>query len=175
MLRTILATTMCLGAGAAQASSIGPYQATANTRSSMVTIGCPSCVREAAKKAKLEDEIHLKPGEKIVEVHEVGGQMMIYRTDNMLGGSPVTMVRKASEADLIALGVVKGKTNDTASVSGPAVVDAPVTAEATGEPALFEPVFANTAPGIDNDTKTSALGEPPAKVFDPASFELRLN
>ncbi|MDF1608613.1 plant virulence effector HPE1-like domain-containing protein [Hoeflea sp. YIM 152468] len=174
MLRTILAATFCLGAGAAQASSIEPFQPTASSRSSMITIGCPACVREAAQKAKADTEIKLKPGQIIVEARDVDGEMMIYRTENLLGGSPRTMVRKAREADLIALGLVNDKAHDTASVEA-ATDNAPATAETADQPRLFEPVIATTAPGIDQDTKTGALGEPVKTAFDPSSFELRLN
>ena len=61
-------------------------------------------MREAAEKAA-EAEVKLGLGEQIIEVREVDGQMMIYRTEGWLGGSPVTMVRKASDMDLVALGV----------------------------------------------------------------------
>ena len=104
MLRLIIAATMCAGAGAAHASSIEPYSPSMNTRNSILEIGCPSCAREAAEKAA-EAQVKLAPGEQVIEVRDIDGQMMIYRTENLLGGSPVTMVRKASEADLIALGV----------------------------------------------------------------------
>ena len=178
MLRLIIAATICAaGAGAANASSIEPYSPSMNTRNSIVEIGCPSCTRAAAEKAEQEAQVRLAPGEQIVEVHEVDGQMMIYRTENLLGGSPVTMVRKASEADLIALGVREPESTQIAETETPSI-DAgnkPVIADAAAEPKLFEPVVANSAPGIDEDTKTSALGEAPKAEFDPSQFELRLN
>jgi len=177
MLRLIIAATMCVGAGAANASSIEPFNPTASKRTSIIEIGCPSCAREAEAKAKAEAETRLAPGEQIVEVREIAGQQMIYRTENLLGGSPVTMVRKASEADLIALGVKAPKVNETAEADEPlsGTNEQQVASGAEGKPALFEPVMANSAPGIDEDTKTSALGEDPAKAFDPSKFELRLN
>jgi hypothetical protein len=39
---------------------------------------------------------------------------------------------------------------------------------------LFEPVIANTDPGVDSASTTSALTAKD-KPFDPSSFELRLN
>ena len=95
MQRLILAAAVCIGAGPAGASSIETYKPTASERTSIVEIGCPSCTRDAAEEAAAD--IQLAPGEQIVEVRDVDGEMMIYRTENLLGGSPVTMVRKASE------------------------------------------------------------------------------
>jgi len=177
MLRLIIAATMCAGAGAANASSIEPYTPSMNSRNSIVEIGCPSCTREAAEKAAAEAQVKLAPGEQIIEVHEIGGEMMIYRTENLLGGSPVTMVRKASEADLIALGVTDPEGNQIAETAEPAngTGEQSLTADAAGEPKLFEPVMANSAPGIDAETMTSAVGEAPQAAFDPSKFELRLN
>ena len=177
MQRLIIAAAVCMGAGAAGASSIEPYTPSANTKTSIVEIGCPSCAREAAAKAADEAEVKLAPGEQIVEVHEVGGEMMIYRTENLLGGSPVTMVRKASEADLIALGVASPASNQIAATDDPSAGagDQPQTADAETEPKLFEPVIANSAPGIDAETMTSALSDAPQAVFDPSKYELRLN
>lgn len=177
MQRLIIAAAVCMGAGTAGASSIEPYTPSANTKTSIVEIGCPSCAREAAAKAAEEAQVKLAPGEQIVEVHEVGGKMMIYRTENLLGGSPVTMVRKASEADLIALGVASPEGNMVAETdaAGNGDGDQAQTADAASEPKLFEPVIANSAPGIDAETMTSALSDTPQAAFDPSKYELRLN
>lgn len=177
MQRLIIAAAVCMGASGASASSIEPYSPTASTKTSIVEIGCPSCAREAAAKAEQEAQIKLAPGEQIVEVHEVDGEMMIYRTENLLGGSPVTMVRKASQADLIAMGVVEPESNQTAAVEDDSADtgEAPLTADAAGAPKLFEPVIANTAPGVDEETMTSALTDNAQASFDPSKYELRLN
>lgn len=177
MQRLIIAAALCMGAGTADASSIEPYSPTASTKTSIVEIGCPSCAREAAAKAEQEAQIKLAPGEQIVEVHEVDGEMMIYRTENLLGGSPVTMVRKASQADLIALGVVEPEGNQMAATEDDAVESAepPMTADAAAAPKLFEPVIANSAPGVDEETMTSALTDNAQANFDPSKYELRLN
>lgn len=177
MQRLIIAVTMCAGAGVANASSIEPYSPTASSRTSIVEIGCPSCTRAAAEKAAKEAEVRLAPGELIVEVHEVDGQMMIHRTENLLGGSPVTMVRKASKADLIALGYGEPEPSKIAETDAPTIKSdtEPMTADAASEPKLFEPVIANSAPGVDEETKTSALEDTSKAEFDPSKFELRLN
>ncbi|MEQ8481679.1 MAG: plant virulence effector HPE1-like domain-containing protein [Hoeflea sp.] len=197
MLRLIAATLLCAGASAASASSIEAFKETSSTRSSIVEIGCHECAR-AAEAAAREAEVRLEPGEQIIEVREVDGEKKIYRTEGWLGGSPVTMVSKASEADLIALGLVEpetldaetdvadaAQTEDGVSDAG-AVVTAGADAEtpAVTEPALsapelvrkplFEPVIANTDPGVDSASTTSALTAKD-KPFDPSSFELRLN
>ncbi|MEQ8305520.1 MAG: plant virulence effector HPE1-like domain-containing protein [Hoeflea sp.] len=197
MLRLIAAALLCAGASAASASSIEAFKETSSTRSSIVEIGCHECAR-AAEAAAEEAEVRLEPGEQIFEVREVDGEQKIYRTEGWLGGSPITMVSKASEADLIALGIVEPESAEpaTAVADAPAAVDgaaddSPVeTAEtavetpAVTEPALiapeligkplFEPVIANTDPGVDAASTTSALTAKD-KPFDPSSFELRLN
>ncbi|WP_412051499.1 plant virulence effector HPE1-like domain-containing protein [Hoeflea sp. Naph1] len=197
MLRLILTASLYVGASAASATSVGPFTATGSERSSIIEIGCPSCVREAAEKAA-EAEVKLGLGEQIIEVREVDGQMMIYRTEGWLGGSPVTMVRKASDMDLVALGVSPPsdtKIADLPKAADDVVSDQPMTAAAiiktdmprtatpVTEPALvapplYKPVIANTAPGIDTEATTSALGidtAEAAKPFDASKFELRLN
>jgi len=175
MLKLILAATMCAGAGAAQAGSIEPFAATSSSRTSIVEIGCPSCARAAAAKVAEEAVIKLAPGEQIIEVRNVEGQMMIYRTENWLGGSPVTMVRKATDLDLIALGVAVPEDMQITGKPWDGGARPPVTAEAASEPAPNAPVIADTAPGIDKLTKTSALGDMAAAPFDASKFELRLN
>ncbi|MCY0150494.1 plant virulence effector HPE1-like domain-containing protein [Hoeflea sp. G2-23] len=198
MLRLILTASLCAGASAASASSIGPYTATGSERTSIVEIGCPACVREAAEKAAAEAEVKLGLGEQIIEVREVDGQMMIYRTEGWLGGSPVTMVRKASDMDLVALGVSQPSETQIADLPKAAddvAADQPMTAAAIIKtdmprtatpvtepvlvaPPLYKPVIANTAPGIDTEATTSALGidtAEAAKPFDASKFELRLN
>lgn len=177
MLRLMIAATLCAGASVANAGSIEPFKATTSTRTSIVEVGCPSCAREAREKAAEEARIKLAPGEQIIEMREIDGQMMIYRTENWLGGSPVTMVSKATELDLIALGVAapEDKLTAEAGKANDDVTEPPVTVETASEPPLFEPAIANTAPGIDKVTKTSALGEKTVTPLDASTFELRLN
>jgi hypothetical protein len=50
-----------------------------------------------------------------------------------------------------------------------------MTADAAAAPKLFEPVTANSAPGVDEETMTSALSDEAPAVFDPSKHELRLN
>lgn len=193
MLRLIAAALLCAGASAASASSIEAFKETSSTRSSIMEIGCHECVR-AAEAAAAEAEVRLEPGEQIVEVREVEGEQMIYRTEGWLGGSPVTMVSKASEADLIALGIVTPETaepetdiadapaaNDgvedesvVETAQTPAVTEPAMDAPELVRTPLFEPVVANSNPGIDAASTTSALTAKD-KPFDPSSFELRLN
>lgn len=188
MPRWIIAAALCLSAGTAHAGSVEPFQPTASTRTSIIEVGCPPCVLEAERKAAEEAMVRLGPGEQIFEVREMDGEPMIYRTEQWLGGSPVTMVRKASEADLIALGLAAPKDGQTAAIKDtdagvtPVTVDAaqanagrPVTEPALTAPPLFEPVTANSSPGVDAEATTSALGGEPADPFDPSKFELRLN
>ncbi|WP_394690322.1 plant virulence effector HPE1-like domain-containing protein [Hoeflea sp.] len=191
MLRLITALSLCASASAAHATSVEAFKPTSSTRSSIIEIGCPPCVL-AAQKAAAEAEVKLAPGEQIFEVRDVGGEKMIYRTEGWLGGSPVTMVSKATEANLATLGLGEPETDvadapavetdataadelQTADVAKKPVVTEPalVAPELIEQP-LFEPVIANSAPGIDTDATTSAV-EKAAKPFDPSTFELRLN
>ncbi|WP_420408550.1 plant virulence effector HPE1-like domain-containing protein [Hoeflea sp.] len=197
MLRLIAAALLYAGASAASASSIEVFKETSSTRSSIVEIGCHECVR-AAEAAAREAEVRLEPGEQIIEVREVDGEQMIYRTEGWLGGSPVTMVSKASEADLIALGLVDPEIEDNgtdvadapaseggvadegavetagADAAEPAVTEPALSAPRLIQEPLFEPVVADSAPGVDAQATTSSLESEP-KPFDPSSFELRLN
>lgn len=192
MLRLITALSLCAGATAANATSVEAFKPTSSTRSSIVEIGCPPCVL-AAEKAAAEAQVKLEPGEQIFEVREVDGDKMIYRTEGWLGGSPVTMVSKATEADLIALGFAEPETDvaDAPAVEGdgtadgemqtadvaaePPVTEPALVAPGLIEPPLFEPVIANSAAGIDKEATTSALGDAVAKPFDASTFDLRLN
>ncbi|EDQ32104.1 hypothetical protein HPDFL43_03304 [Hoeflea phototrophica DFL-43] len=192
MLRLITALSLCAVASAANAASVEAFKPTSSTRNSIIEIGCPPCVL-AAQKAAAEAEVKLAPGEQIFEVRDVGGEKMIYRTEGWLGGSPVTMVSKATEANLAALGIGEAETDVAdapATEDGVVAADEVQTADVAKEPAvtepalvaprlieqpLFEPVIANSAPGIDTDATTSAVQEKAAKPFDPSTFELRLN
>ncbi|OCW55585.1 plant virulence effector HPE1-like domain-containing protein [Hoeflea olei] len=182
MLRLLIAATICASAGAASAGSIEQFAPTGGARTSILEIGCPACAQaEKAKKAEAT-QVRLAPGEQIVEIRNVDGEMKIYRTENLRGGSPVTMVSKASEADLVALGVAAPKPGQSVATEIPATPKAiaatpflpPVVTEAPAEPPLVEPAIATTAPPVDTDTRTSALAEM-AKPFDPSAYELRLN
>lgn len=191
MLRLIIAVTLCAGASAAHATSVEAFKPTSSPRSSIIEIGCPPCVL-AAQKAAAEAEVKLAPGEQIFEVRDVDGEKMIYRTEGWLGGSPVTMVSKATEANLAAFGLGEPETDvaDAPAVGGnvapqdemqtakapvePAVTEPALVAPGLIEQPLFEPVIANSAAGIDTDATTSAV-EKAAKPFDPSTFELRLN
>lgn len=188
MPRWIIAAALCLSAGAAHAGSVEAFKPSASTRTSIIEVGCPACTIAAERKAAEEAMVRLGPGEQIFEVREVDGKRMIYRTEQWLGGSPVTMVRQAREADLVALGLAGPNENDIAATADtgvdviaaqidavPADIHPPVTEPALIAPPLLEPVTADTSPGIDAEATTSALGGKPAEPFDPSGFELRLN
>ena len=143
MLRLIAATLLCAGASAAGASSIESFKETSSTRSSIVEIGCHECAR-AAEAAAQEAEVRLEPGEQIIEVREVDGEKKIYRTEGWLGGSPVTMVSKASEANLIALGLA-GRLPMRFGTASAAILLALVVQEAFLALAIHHPAFSLAA------------------------------
>lgn len=174
MLKWILAATLCAGASTAHAGSVDVYKPTSGTRKAIIEIGCPACVR-AAEQAAAKDVVTLEQGEQIIELRDTGSGMMVYRTEAWLGGSPVTMVSKASEADLIAHGAASAETQHAAA---PETEVEPGDAEAvaTVEPAAAKPVIANAStPGIDAETTSALAPAANAVPFDPSTYQLRLN
>lgn len=104
MRRIMIAAALTVAAGAAQASSIEVFTQSASSKSSIIVIGCPSCV-QAAKKAEEEKLAPpMAPGTQTVKVRLVDGKPMVYRTDNWLGGSAVTWVSKGTPLELQAYG-----------------------------------------------------------------------
>ena len=87
---------------------------------------------------------------------------------------PVDTEAVSEETKALAAGWVKTEELD-GLVSADGDGDRPQTADAASEPKLFEPVIANSAPGIDAETMTSALSDAPQAEFDPSKYELRLN
>lgn len=61
---------------------------------SMIVYGCPKCEPEIAV-----EEVVLEQGSQFLEVRKVGDDMKIYRTENWLGGSPVSYVHMPSNPD----------------------------------------------------------------------------
>lgn len=123
------------------------------------TITCETCppapIDEAARK------FHAFPGGVQVETRMVDGERRVFRTDNLLGGSPVTTV---TSADLLF-----GAPEDDSralSAEGPEIInaqDAPMKGEMIPTP----------APGVDREAMTAAL-QPADEPFDPAALDLRL-
>lgn len=165
-MRTILiAGFIAAGTGVAHASSIEEFEPTDSARDSIMEIDCTKC--EPVQQGVAEDARLMPPGTSIRELREVDGQMMVYTTQNWLGGSPVTIVRKATDSDLERFAAKR----DTDGVSGPESNLAEVTIKPVTEPVLAS--VTGGVPTIDTEAKTSALPDPAS--FNPSQYELRLD
>lgn len=151
-----LFAALILAPGTALAGSITATSGMIDPDGSIIAIGCPSCAEEA-KKPEMPP---LAPGQEIVRIEHAGEKTMIHRTSNWLGGSPVTYVREASEADLAAL-----KRQGIDVTSAEAQVLAPARLNAA-EKSIAE------RGGIDREAKTGSIDI--ATAFDPGDLRLRL-
>lgn len=61
---------------------------------SMIIFGCPKCEPEV----EVEKAV-LKPGSQFLDVRKIGDDLKIYRTENWLGGSPVSYIHMPSNPD----------------------------------------------------------------------------
>ncbi len=198
MRRIIIAAAVSLSAGAAHASSIELFKPTQNPQSSITEIGCQACARAAAEAEN--DAIDLAPGAQIIEFREVDGKRRMFRTENLLGGAPITMMTTPSQTDLAlydtgstpatAVADAPDASTDATAVATAATIDAarPVTAAMTTvieDPlVIVAPDLADSENGqaIDPGATTAALAAEPAAMvvapetaFDASKFDLRLN
>lgn len=178
-MRSILIAALAAGAAiaaaeSAGASSLDTFSATASERTSITVIGCPACVKAAAEAAKQKEA--LPPGTIRHELKQVDGQMMLYTTEAMLGGSPVTIVRKATDYDIATYG---GKPATETAQAPAAPATTPAIAGMAGTPRP-EPAPESS---IDTESKTAALSAAPAEAeplvvpaqptFDASNLTLR--
>ncbi|PWW01813.1 hypothetical protein DFR52_102477 [Hoeflea marina] len=188
MRRIIFTAAMTVAAGAAQAASVDFFAPTASTRSSIVVIGCPACVKAEEKAEEEKRSPALAPGSQTVELRIVDGKPMVYRTENWLGGSAVTWVSKGTPLELQAYGFEPEAGADTAAAplddihqDDPAKAVAEIPAEPkadmAGTPAADQDMAASKM--IDRSATTSAITADAAagtpKPFDASKMELRLN
>jgi hypothetical protein len=167
-MRTILTAALTAAGLAAAfpaaASSLDEFHPTAGKRKSITVVECQSCPRAEAPKKRGPG---LAPGAMIHELKEVDGQMMLYTTEAMRGGSPVTIVRKATDYDIARYG--KGATATTATAHDMRVVK-PFLADMADAPV--------PEAAIDTEAKTSSLAAaetpaPAGPAFDASGFTLR--
>lgn len=179
MRRIMIAAAMTLAAGGAQASSIDRVKTGDGAHKSIVQFGCPACTRAAEEAAR--NTVVLPASGQIVELREVGGQQMIYRTENWLGGTPVTMVSKATNSDIAKLGGEKARpASPVVAVSEPAKIFVPgKPVEASASTSLvIEEASAGDVPEIDVEATTAAIAgsaKASAAAFDASHMKLRLN
>ena len=170
MQKSLIASLILLGTAPVFAGPFAPNSDGVNDSGSIITIGCPQCV--AAKLKEDREAKMLPPGTELHEIREVDGQMMLYTTENWLGGNPVVIVRKALAHD-----VAKYSPEDVvAPKNAVAIADTP---DENSDIENAAPTTANAAaeaidPGVDEDAKTAALPEAP-KEFDASKLELRID
>lgn len=157
-----LLAALTLMPATAVAGSITTTSGMVDPDGSILVIGCPSCV----EKAEAPKEPPLAPGHEIVRIEKSGSKTKVYRTGNWLGGSPVTYVRSASDADLDTL---KRQGIDIASTGAQALAP-----DAIGRTPAVDVAARD---GIDRKAKTGSVADASSAVkqpFDPDGFSLRL-
>ena len=164
-MRTILIAAFLAGStaaiGTAGAGPLETFQPAEGGRNSIVALTCDDCPAPVDPDA--DKVAPLAQGTQRVELKDVDGQMMVYTTEAWLGGSPVTIVRKATELD-IAKYSAEPATNETAEAPKVRVIE-PVVAGMVGAP---QPEAA-----IDREATTGALTASAPAAFDASKLELR--
>lgn len=155
---------------------------------SMIVFGCPKCEPEVEIK-----KVVLEQGSQFLEVRKVGEDLKIYRTENWLGGSPVSYIHMPSNPDDKRFAVLEeGRLDmtplpdplDTTAVASigdadmmeidlidpkkPDVNQEIIKDVAIIDAETLEPVMASM------EEKAPMTPEKPTEI-DAASFELRLN
>lgn len=158
-----LIAAIILVPGTAVAGSITTVSSTVDADGSILVIGCPACTAKAEKPKAPP----LAPGHEIVRLERVDGKAKVYRTGNWLGGSPVTFVRTASEADLALL---KRQGIDIASRGEQPLAPTTLAARAETDIAVRD--------GIDRKAKTGSVNAGSSDAgtrLDTERFTLRLD
>ncbi|MBD9371259.1 hypothetical protein IB238_01220 [Rhizobium sp. ARZ01] len=158
-MRSLLPTVAFALLGApALASSIEPIASSDKGQGSIATISCTDCpALKEKKQSKTYFVPEVEPGTQKVEIREVDGEKMIFRSESWLGGSPVVFVSKApEEADDAA--------KDDVAATAVHTVDPEATTGALNANASGHAVAA-AADGH----------EPGSRELDPSTFELRVN
>lgn len=155
----LLFAAFALMPATASAGAITAISGPAADTADIISIGCTSCVAASKPAAP-----HLPTGHERIRVEQVDGKAKVFRTENWLGGSPVTYVSMADEAEIAQL-----KRNGI-DVAGRSQLIAPGT-RSVG--------LVDVATRKDIDAhRTGALphkaAEVEAKPFDAASLKLRL-
>lgn len=150
---------------------------------SMIVFGCPNCEPEVEV-----EKVVLEPGSQFLEVRKVGDEMKIYRTENWLGGSPVSYIHMPSNPDdkrfsaleegplgtsplVVSLDITPVASIDTDDLIGPKMPEAnhEMVKEITiVDQTPIEPVVASMEIDMQMEPKKSA-------ELNTVGFELRLN
>ncbi|MGN6550029.1 MAG: plant virulence effector HPE1-like domain-containing protein [Pararhizobium sp.] len=144
----------------ASAGAITAIHGPATSTVDITTIGCPNCV--AAEKPV---QPHLPTGHERIRVEQVDGKAKVFRTENWLGGSPVTYVSMADETEIAQL------KRSGIDVAGHSQLIAPGT-RSVGlvDVAARKDIDTHRTGALPHATAQAAAAAP----FDAASLKLRL-
>ncbi|MBW3096964.1 plant virulence effector HPE1-like domain-containing protein [Pseudohoeflea coraliihabitans] len=139
---------MAVTALPAVAGSIEVLEVSAKT-GSVITIGCPIC--KAQREAEARAEKMLPPGTVLNELRQIGEETYLATTENLLGGSPVTILRKARPEEISLYGADSVDSDPKAPSLSPAPLSpAPLSLAAVALPVLPKappPELQMAAPG----------------------------
>jgi hypothetical protein len=148
----IALATLLAGPALAQ-SAVGEWTSGSRDLKAITTIPCPHC---AALPVTTADEQRNH-----VETRSVDGELKVFRTDAMMGGSPVTTISSAT----LMFGEERAESETALMQDKPEIgsdgVDASIVAGG----------MHMSAPRVDHSARTSSVGG----AIDPQAFELRTN
>lgn len=151
---------------------------------SIITFGCPKCEPEVEV-----EKVSLEPGSQIFDVRKVGDDLKIYRTENWLGGSPVSYIHIPSNPDDARFATLEEGPLDMTPL--PELLDTTAVASIGNADVMEIDAIGPKMPDVNQDIaiidaetvepvmaavehNVSMAPEQPAEV-DAAGFELRLN
>lgn len=149
----LIALASLLASPALAQSAIGEWKAGTTDLNAITTIQCAHCAALPVTAAN-DRENHL-------ETRDVAGELKVFRTDAMMGGSPVTTITSARlmyGEELVE--------SETALVQ-----DKPEIGIDGVDGSIIAGGMHTSAPRVDHSAQTSSVGD----TIDPQSFELRIN
>lgn len=163
MFKVILASASILALSVTYIAADDDKQLLEIHQGSFISFTCESC--EAPVEA--QETIALETGSQIFHVRQVNDEKKIYRTENWLGGSPVSFVHVDTLPEPMDLAALDDG-DVIEEIVPPLVDDTAVAATDTSDSALdmIEEVV-NASLISDNSEEKP--------IFEPSTFELRLN
>ncbi|WP_162651979.1 hypothetical protein [Lentilitoribacter sp. Alg239-R112] len=157
-------------------------------KGSMIIFGCPKCEPEVEV-----EEVVLEQGSQILDVRKVGENLKIYRTENWLGGSPVSYIHMPSNPnDKRFSALVEGPlditplptpldTEAVASIGDQKMLDTNIigprraNSEQDSSEGLAVLNTTDTDPVMASVDETKEIVPQKSTEFDATTLELRLN
>lgn len=164
MFRLIFATASILVLSATHISADNNKKLLEVHQGSFITFTCDSC-----KQPVVEDEtIVLETGSQIFHVRQVDDEKKIYRTENWLGGSPVSFAHVNTLPEPMDLATFDDG-DVIEKLVAPLLDETPVAATDPEEDAL------DMIDDVINASLSTERTDAEAPKFEPSGFELRLN